>query len=277
MPVGTWSTPKTTGNQATGLGGQPLVQPSGTVIVPFDNAFEGGLQVFSSTNGGTSWSNAVAVDSFSTHAIAGGIRAPDLISAQIDKSGKVYVVWYDCRFESGCGANDIVMSTTTDGVHWSAVTRIPADGVGSGVDHFLMAIAVDRTTTSLNAHLVVTYYYYPNANCSPTTCQLDVGELSSTNGGTTWGSSHQIAGPMTLSWLAQTNQGVMVGDYISASFSLHKAYAVIAQATAPSGGMFNENMYATIGLTDAGGNIPASTSGAYIVPGPVHTSVLHAI
>lgn len=31
----TWSTPKTTANRATGLGGQPLVQPAGKVIVPF--------------------------------------------------------------------------------------------------------------------------------------------------------------------------------------------------------------------------------------------------
>src|SRR5207244_417097 len=116
-------------------------------------------------------------------------------------------------------------------------------------------IAVDKTTKGKTAHLVVAYYYYPVANCTSSTCQLDAGFSSSINGGKTWSSGQQIAGPMMLSWLANTTQGTMVGDYISASFGNNAmAYAVIANATAPSGGMFNEGMYATIGLSVVGGN-----------------------
>jgi hypothetical protein len=55
---------------------------------------------------------------------------------------------------------------------------------------------------------------------------------------------------MTLTWLANTTQGFMVGDYISTSFSGGKAYPVFAVATAPSGGVFNEAMFTvTVGLT----------------------------
>jgi hypothetical protein len=34
------------------IGGQPVVQPNGTVVVPIDNGFEGSVQSFVSTNGG---------------------------------------------------------------------------------------------------------------------------------------------------------------------------------------------------------------------------------
>src|SRR5204863_2604063 len=36
----TWGPPKTTANKATGLGGQPVVQPNGTVVVPAADGFE---------------------------------------------------------------------------------------------------------------------------------------------------------------------------------------------------------------------------------------------
>jgi hypothetical protein len=167
----------------------------------------------------------------------------------------VYVVFYDCRFENGCPANDILLTTSKDGIKWSAPARVPADPVGSGVDHFLPSIGIDHATKGRKAHLVVTYYYYPNANCGPSTCQLDVGYVSSTNGGKTWSTSQQLAGPMTLSWLANTTQGVMVGDYFSTSFAGGKAFPVFANATAPNGNVFNEGMYTSVGLNVLGGNV----------------------
>src|SRR6266480_4031050 len=38
------------------------------------------------------------------------------LSAGIDGSGKVYLVWVDCRFEPLCHGNDLAMTTSTDGV-----------------------------------------------------------------------------------------------------------------------------------------------------------------
>jgi len=254
----TWGAPMTTGNSASGIGGQPLVQPNGTVIVPLDDGFESSLMAFTSTNGGASWSSTVTVTSFSKSTVNGNLRAPDLISAEIDSTGKVYVVFYDCRFESNCSANDIVMTTSTDGVNWSAVTRIPTDAVGSGADHFLAGIAVDKSTGGGSAHLAVTYYFYPVGHCS--SCQLEVGYVSSSNGGSSWSAKTTLtAKPITPSWLANTNQGYMVGDYISTSFSNGKAVPVFVNATAPKGSVFNEYM-ATIagGLDASGGSISAS-------------------
>ncbi|HYU75497.1 MAG TPA: exo-alpha-sialidase [Ktedonobacteraceae bacterium] len=249
----TWGTPKPTANAATGIGWQPLVQPNGTVIVPIDDANETAVEAFTSTNGGTTWGPTVLISTISSHSENGGLRSGPLPSAEIDGAGKVYVAWQDCRFESGCSANDIVMSTSTNGLRWSAVKRIPIDAVRSGVDHFIPGIGVDKSTSGSSAHLGLAFYYYPVSNCS--SCQLDVGFVSSTNGATSWSAKTQLAGPMKLSWLANTNQGRMVGDYISTTINGGKAYPVFAVAQAPSGSTFNEAMYTVAGgLSVRGGS-----------------------
>jgi len=241
----TWGPARNTANNATGLGGQPVVQPSGTVIVPIANANETAILAFTSTNGGASWTRTRTVASISTHTVAGSLRSGPLPSAEIDAAGKVYVVWQDCRFRSGCTANDIVMSTSTNGTSWSAVARIPIDATSSGVDHFIPGLAVDKSTSGSTARLGLTYYYYPVSSCTATTCQLNVGFISSANGGSSWSAPTIVAGPLTLSWLANTSQGRMVGDYISTSYAGGTAYGVFALASAPSGSVFNEALFTT--------------------------------
>ena len=86
------------------------------------------------------------------------------------------------------------------------------------------------------AHLALTFYFYPHANCTAATCQLEVGFSTSADGGATWTSNTQIAGPMTLSWLPNTSQGRMVGDYISTSFVGGPAFPAFAVASAPTSG-----------------------------------------
>jgi hypothetical protein len=50
---------------------------------------------------------------------------------------------------------------------------------------------------------------------------------------------------MKLDWLADTNLGRMVGDYISTSFAAGRPVPVLALAAAPSGGRFNEAIFAS--------------------------------
>lgn len=232
-----WADPQPTGDSATGLGGQPLVQPNGTVIVPIDNADESSVLAFTSTDGGQSWGSTVTVSDIQSHTVAGSLRASPLISATIDSTGTVYVAWQDCRFEQNCAANDTVMSTSSDGASWSAAARIPTDSVGSGIDHFVPGIGADKATSGGSIHLGLTYYYYPAANCSSADCQLEVGYSSSPDGGQSWTSTTKVAGPVSLSWLANTTDGVMVGDYIATTFtSKRAATSVFALASAPEGG-----------------------------------------
>ena len=238
----TWGAPINTTDNWYGLGGQPVVQPNGTVIVPIPNLVETGLQSFRSTDGGKSWSSVVQVGPITSHPVAGGLRSPPFPSAEVDRNGKVYAAWQDCRFRVGCTANDIVFSTTTDGISWSPVTRIPIDPLDSGADHFIPGLAVDADTSGKHARLALTYYSYPAADCTADTCRLNVGFISSRDGGATWSTPTELAGPMRLDWLPQTTQGTMVGDYISTSFVGRRAFPLFAQARAPRGGLFREAM-----------------------------------
>jgi hypothetical protein len=275
----TWGSSKSPQNQAfSALGGQPLVQPNGTVIVPIygtdlttniDHIY-----AYTSTNGGTSWNDPVVVSPVTYHVQQATYRGGSLPSAEIDQAGKVYVVWADCRFETNCSAGDIVMSTSTDGVTWTAVQRIPIDAVGSGVDHFTAGIAVDKNTAGSQAHLALAYYYFPNTNCTNATCQLYAGFVSSVNGGASWSLVVQQAGPMKLKWLANTTDGYMTGDYISTSIVGGQAFPAIAVAFAPLQKKLQEFMY-TAALNVVGGSIKVGRDAVVVFPHVQRRNIEH--
>ncbi len=240
----TWAPAVRPAGAALGLGGEPLVQSNGKVIVPFlGDAFN--IESFSSTEGGTSWSAPLQVSTVNAHQDAGGLRSDALPSAAMDAAGNVYVVWQDCSFRTGCSSNDLVMSTSPDGVSWSVPARIPIDATTSTVDHFIPGLGIDPATAGSTAHLGLTYYYYPQTNCTPATCALYVGFISSLDGGSTWSTATPTAGPMSLSWLPSTFSGQMVADYIATSFAGGKAYGVFAVAKAKSGATFDQAIYTT--------------------------------
>jgi hypothetical protein len=256
----TWGPGSATANNAHGIGGQPLVQPSGRVIVPIVGfaGFNFLIVSFTSTDGGASWGKTNIVARVAFRLPAGGIRATiPLPSAELDAKGKAYVVWSDCHFQPTCQASDLVLSTSADGKAWSKLSRIPLDPTGSGVDHFIPGLAVDRSTAGSSAHLVVTFYYYPVSNCTTASCELDVGYATSADGGATWTTNTRLAGPMSLTWLPNTTQGFMVGDYISTSFSGTPAFPAFALANAPSGSLFDEATYTVRGGLSVSGAIPA--------------------
>jgi len=232
----TWGAVKT--NNSGVIGGQPVVRPDGTVIVPTDNANETAVGAFHSTDGGNTWSAITTIANLSHHRVAGSLREGPLPSAEIDGAGTVYVAWTDCRFRSGCPANDIVFSKSLNatGTSWSAVSRVPIDATNSGRDHFIPGLAVNKSTSGATAQLGLTYYFYTTAACG-SSCALNVGFISSANGGSTWSAATQLAGPFNVGWVANTSQGRMVGDYISTSYgSDGLAHGVFMTASAPTSG-----------------------------------------
>lgn len=247
----TWGPNKQPAGGPTGLGGQPLAQPNGTVIVPGADAFLSSFIAYNSTDGGNTWSSTSTIALPTTHANAGGVRDLNLPSSAIDAAGKVFVAWHDCRFRSGCPANDIVISSSTDGKLWSPPKRVPIDPTTSTVDHFIPGLEIEPGTSGATAHLSLTYYFFPVSNCTVSTCQLMEGYISSPDGGKTWPAPVTLAGPMTLSWLPPTSLGLMVGDYQSLSFAGGTAHPVFAVAKAKTGSKFDEGMYSPVtGLTD---------------------------
>jgi BNR repeat-like domain len=252
----TWGAPTPTADNIHGLGGQPVVQPGGRVIVPFEGlSGSSGIRSFSSDDGGVTWNASVQISTRSSHRVP-GLRTSPLPSAEINRDGTVYVVWQDNRFEPGGTANDIVLSTSSDGITWSPVSRIPLDPVGSNVDHFIPGLAADRTSAGANTVLALTYYFEQPAGCVGATCQIQVAFVSSLDNGQTWSAPQTLSDPMQLGWLAPTNQGVMVGDYISTSFLAGQQRVVGAFAVGfpPSGTLFSEPMFAGLEKVRSGVN-----------------------
>jgi hypothetical protein len=256
----TWSAPLATADTVHGLGGQPVVQPNGTVVVPFES-LQNTIAAFTSENGGASWDASEKVAHIKAHPVAGNLRTSPLPSAEIDGAGTVYTAWQDCRFSTGCKANDIVFSKSADGKTWATAARATFDA--PQVDHFIPGIAVDKATSGLAAHIALSFNFYENADCTESTCQLHEGFESSTDGGATWTNSTDLAGPILATWLPLTTQGFMVGDYQSTSFDSRGApHPVFAVATAPNGSLLNEAMFTpSTGLSLGGGSNATQVAG----------------
>jgi hypothetical protein len=241
----TWAHAVNTADLAAGIGGQPVVQPNGTVVVPIENVAGNHMLAFTSTNGGTSWTAATTISSITDHLVAANLRTSALPSAAVDAAGTVYAIWQDCRFRTACASNDLVMSTSTDGATWTAPARVPIDPLTSNVDHFIPGLAVEPMTSGNTANLGLAYYFYSSTNCDVSTCALNAGFISSPDGGTTWTTPTTLAGPMLPAWLPNTFAGLMVGDYVATAYAGGKAFAIFAAAQANSGTIFDEPIYTT--------------------------------
>jgi len=250
-----WSTPVPVGGY--GLGGQPVVQPNGRVVVPFQAG--GAIEAFQSTNGGKSWTAPILVSYENDHQVAGGLRTSSLPTARVDDGGTIYVAWQDCSFRPNCSQNDIVYATSTNGTSWKSPARVPIDSLNSTVDHFIPGISIAPGTSGPTANIGLAYYYYPQANCS-SNCALTLGYISSQNAGKTWSAPVQLGKPMSISWLAVTDQGSMVGDYIATTFASNGVHIAAAQALAP-GSKLNEFLVSNSTTIDASRDVQRSSAG----------------
>jgi hypothetical protein len=106
---------RNTGDNATGIGGQPLVRPNGTVLVPMNNANQSQIRSFRSVDGGASWRATVLVPSVSRHTVAGGLRTSPLPSAY-------YPTAACCS--STCQLNVAYVSSANGGPSRSAPTNV---------------------------------------------------------------------------------------------------------------------------------------------------------
>jgi hypothetical protein len=242
----TWGPTKNPADNHSAYGAYPVIQPNGTVVVSsedYSGYGDGGANIISfvSSDGGNTWSGASEISKFQMHTVAGNMRTQALPASGVDYNGVVYTVWQDCRFRTNCSSNDIVLSTSKDGKSWTSPARIPLDSSTSGVDHFLPALSVESTW--FGTTLALSYYYFPQANCTVSTCQLYAAYATSNNGGQNWSSPTTLAGPISLSWLPLTGAGYMVGDYFGTAIVGNGLYAPLAVAYSPNNGTFNEATY----------------------------------
>jgi hypothetical protein len=233
----TWSTPTTApgfpgrasirGAYAPGV--QPVVLPSGRVLVAYFD--EGTFAALRSDDGGATWTNelAIAPANYREHP---GLRAAPLPTSAVSSDGRAYVAWADCSFHPGCAANDIVYISSTDGIGWTPVARIPT-GVG---DAELPGLDADPTRSG---RLALTCYVFRGSS-------LDVRFVASKNAGAAWSRPQLLnSRHVPIAGIARTSQGSMVGDYISTSFAGGRAVPVFVLAAPPRSSRLREAAFAS--------------------------------
>lgn len=235
----TWSTPVRAG--AILVGTQPVIQPNGTLVVVAgdyrdENALSGTMIALRSTDGGATFGRFNVSD---LQASANApMRAISLPSVAVDSNGTLYAVWSDCRFRTGCTVNDLVLSTSTDGMTWTPPSRISTSNSA-----FIPGLAADPVHPGA---LAVVYAHYYGSCLTQGPCTLGVSFEQSHDGGKTWSTPQRLeAQPFSTNWLPRAEGGRMVGDYFSTSYAGSRIVPVFALATNPLNGRFREAIFAT--------------------------------
>lgn len=253
-----WSAPAVSPDPCAGSVGGVAIQPTGRLFligVYAGCSTTAYLYSIESADGGTTLKPTVYItpEQLAYPTEGGVMRQDPFPSASVALDGTINVVTYDCRFRRACATNDIVMTTSRDGVDWTPIKRIPIDPLDSGVDHFLAGIAapglLDVLQGASPSQLAVDYYYAPDAaTCDPSStagCQLYAGFISSNDCGKTWSKPTPVFGPMNIATdLATTAFGQFVANEITAIYVDGQPQGVYSLARAPTrAGQFRQAIY----------------------------------
>ena len=231
----TWSPVQTfidTMNRQQTIGNVIVIDPrTGTLydftdlIVPPNTPKQGTLSnsevgFVKSQDGGATWTAPQVIASFNALGVFDpntGQRArvgDGLQEVALDPAnGKLYVVWesstnFDKNLNQAAGFfdNEILLTSSADGgATWSAPSAI----VGP------RALPVFTPTVAVNANGTVAVTYYDSKDLSPTntgTWPIEYFVIYSTNGGASFGTPQQIAGPFDQK-SAPVARGFFLGDY----------------------------------------------------------------
>ena len=227
----TWSPPVDLGARA-GVGVFPAIRPNGDLVVVYLWQL-GGFSIASSrsTDGGATWAAPVRVADVSGECRVPNFRAFTLPSADVTSAGRVWATWHDCA-RAGASENAVFVSTSPDGVSWTAPTAITRSR-----NAVLPAIGVDART----GRVAIAYMRSRTAG-------IDVELVESTGAATGFGAPKRLsAQSMPLRWMPDTSSGRMLGDYISVHHASGRALVVWVLAGEPVGGRFRQAVYATLG------------------------------
>jgi hypothetical protein len=238
----TWTAPVRIATQL--IGTQLAIQPDGSLTVlmaDLPDNHSGSILAVRSTDGGATFQPQITVSDVKW-TLPQRMRAIPLPSAAMDATGTIFVTWHDCRFRPGCTVNDIVLTSSKDGITWTPAVRVPLDGVDSGTDHFITGLEADPAAAG---RLALVYGFFEPGSCAGLFGRLEMGFTSSADGGATWAPQQRLdARSMPLDWLPASEGGQMVGDYFSTSFAGGRAVSVFTLAAAPLNGRFRVGIFA---------------------------------
>jgi hypothetical protein len=253
----TWGPPVVSPDQTAGSIRGVAIQPNGHLFLigAYAGRYRPHLYSIESADGGLTLNQSVYITTEHFNFPGQGhMRADPFPSAGVSLDGTIYVVTADCRFRANCTANDVVYTTSKDGMNWTPITRIPIDPVTSNIDHFITGIAVRGSVDDLSGDhshdgLAVNYYYLTDATCNPTvtnaTCRLFAGFISSEDGGKSWSAPIQVSGPMNVLNLTSTEFGYFVANDITSIYVNGQPQGVysIALPPDPKTGELNQSIY----------------------------------
>lgn len=223
----TWSAPVTRRLAVTGV--IPVVQPDGKLVLTFWSGRTGMVSV-TSRDGGLTLEEPILISTL-TARNARPFRAPPLIAAELERSGTVLAAWQDCRFQSNCAANDVVISRSADGTTWTTPVRVT-----SGRNVVLPTIGVEPGT----GRIAIAYYVIRRNGVDA--------ELITSADGTRWTSPQRLnARRMPVEWMPQTTLGRMLADYIGVSWVRGRPLVILALASPTRGGELRQAIYAVRG------------------------------
>jgi BNR repeat-like domain len=222
----TWSAPATLHLPVTGV--IPVVLPTGRLVLVFWSPRTGMVSV-TSGDGGVTFDRQVTISPLRARD-ARPFRAPPLIAADV-AGGQVVAVWQDCRFDSECRSNDIVLTRSQDGTTWSEPARVT-----SGRNAVMPTIGVEPGT----GRLAVVYYVIQRNG-------IDA-ELVTSTDGATWSAPQRLnARRMPVEWMPRTTLGRMLADYIGVTWARGRPLVVYVLASPPRAGKLRQAVYAARG------------------------------
>jgi hypothetical protein len=212
------------GQNSQTIGNVVVVDPRNDTLYDFFERFQStgdpkaaprgaSVGLIKSTDGGTTWSDAITVaaqtvandtDPNNGARLRTGAGLPSI--AVDPSSGQLYVVWEDARFTGGA-VNQAVLSTSTDGGNtWSAPAVV--SGTPSTVPAITATVAVGSAGT-----VAVTYYDFRDLTAGNTsTLPTNLFLRTSPAGGGNFGAETHVSGPFNY-LVAPSAGGFFLGDY----------------------------------------------------------------
>jgi hypothetical protein len=159
--------------------------------------------------------------------------------ADVGPTGTVYIAWMDCSFRAGCpdtGA-DLVLSSSANGVDWTAPRRIGTGPPSAGTYYTLPGLAADPGRPG---SLALAYYRLRGA-------AIDAFFISSRDEGARWTAPRRLTPESILrAWLPNTQYGPMLADYISTSYVDGRPVPILIMAGRPRGNRLDESVFAAL-------------------------------
>jgi hypothetical protein len=227
-----WSAPVDVGARP-GVGIFPAIRPTGEVVVVY--LLESGqfaITASRSADGGATWGAPVRIATIDGRCAVRDFRAFSLPSADADRTGRVWAAWHDCESPSTSRDNAVFVSTSPDGLRWSAPIAVTR-----GRNALLPAIGIEAAT----GRVAIAYMRVRAAG-------VDVERVESTGNPASWSPARRLsAHSMPLTWMPDTTSGRMLGDYISVHYAGGRPLVVWVLANEPVGTSFRQAVYATRG------------------------------